>query len=230
MKVQIWSDVMCPFCYIGKKNFENALAQLPFKDEIKVEWKSYQLDPDLSDSSENKTVNQYLMERKGMPMAQIEQMQQRVKEMGAQVGIQFNQEKAIVANTFLAHKLIHLATENNLATEAEELLFQSHFLNGENISNLSVLLSIAEQLNLDRKKVETVLNSDQLDYEVKQDILEARNIGVSGVPFFVLNDKYAVSGAQPSDVFIEALTQTYSETVKISKTNTGDSCSIDGCE
>lgn len=229
MKVQIWSDVMCPFCYIGKKNFEAALEKLPFKDEVEVEWKSYQLDPELNETSGSKTINEYLAERKGMPIAQIEQMQMRIKDMGKQVGIGFNIENAIVANTFPAHKLIHFAAKSNKANDAEELLFHAYFIDGKNVADHEVLVNIAEELGLDTDQAQYVLNSDTLDYEVKQDILEARNIGVSGVPFFVLNDKYALSGAQPIDLFVEALTQTYNET-NSNNSAEGNSCTIDGCE
>ena len=229
MKIQIWSDVMCPFCYIGKKHFEAALEQVPFKDQVEIEWKSYQLDPDLNENS-GKTVNEYLAERKGMPVAQVTQMQQRIKEMGKAAGIDFQQEKAIVANTFLAHKLIHFAAQNNQANQAEELLFQAHFIDGKNIADVNVLVEIAQNLGLNTTEVRNVLTTDALDYDVQQDILEARNIGVSGVPFFVLNNKYAVSGAQPVDLFVEALTQTFNETVTNAKPQEGDSCSVDGCE
>lgn len=229
MKVQIWSDIMCPFCYIGKKNFETALEKLPFKNQVEVEWKSYQLDPDLNETSGSKTINEYLAERKRMPIAQIEQMQQRIKDMGKQVGIGFNIENAIVANTFLAHKLIHFAAKSNKANEAEELLFHSYFIDGKNVADHKVLVNIAEELGLDTDQAEYVLNSDSFDYEVKQDILEARNIGVTGVPFFLLNDKYTLSGAQPVDLFVEALTQTYNET-NANNSAEGNSCTIDGCE
>ncbi|WCM41817.1 DsbA family oxidoreductase [Flavobacterium sp. CBA20B-1] len=229
MKVQIWSDIMCPFCYIGKKNFEAALEKLPFKDQVEVEWKSYQLDPELNETSGSKTINEYLAERKRMPIAQIEQMQMRIKDMGKQVGIGFNIENAIVANTFPAHKLIHFAAKSNKANEAEELLFHAYFIDGKNVADHEVLVNIAEELGLDTDQAQYVLNSDTLDYEVKQDILEARNIGVSGVPFFVLNDKYALSGAQPIDLFVEALTQTYNET-NSNNSAEGNSCTIDGCE
>lgn len=230
MKVQIWSDVMCPFCYIGKKNFEKALAQLPFKDEIEVEWKSYQLDPDLNETTGILTINDYLAQRKGMPVQQIEQMQQRINDMGKQAGIDFQMKNAIVANTFLAHKLIHFAAKSGKANEAEELLFKLHFTQGKNIADVTTLVNAAEELGLDEDQAQYVLTSDAFDYEVKQDILEARNIGVSGVPFFVLNNKYAVSGAQPTDAFVEALTQTYNETVANNDTVQGDSCTIDGCD
>lgn len=229
MKVQIWSDIMCPFCYIGKKNFEAALDKLPFKDEVVVEWKSYQLDPELNETLGSKTINEYLAERKGMPMAQIEQMQMRIKDMGKQVGIGFNIENAIVANTFPAHKLIHFAAKSNKANDAEELLFHAYFIDGKNVADHEVLVNIAEELGLDTDQAQYVLNSDSFDYEVKQDILEARNIGVTGVPFFLLNDKYTISGAQPIDLFMEALTQTYNET-NTNNSAEGESCTIDGCE
>ena len=229
MKVQIWSDIMCPFCYIGKKNFEAALDKLPFKDEVEVEWKSYQLDPELNETSGSKTINEYLAERKGMPIAQIEQMQMRIKDMGKQVGIGFNIENAIVANTFPAHKLLHFAAKSNKANDAEELLFHAYFIDGKNVADHEVLVNIAEELGLDTDQAQYVLNSDSFDYEVKQDILEARNIGVTGVPFFLLNDKYTISGAQPIDLFMEALTQTYNET-NANDSSEGNSCTIDGCE
>lgn len=229
MKVQIWSDIMCPFCYIGKKNFEAALEKLPFKDEVEIEWKSYQLDPELSETSGSKTINKYLAERKRMPIAQIEQMQMRIKDMGKQVGIGFNIENAIVANTFPAHKLLHFAGKSNKANEAEELLFHAYFIDGKNVADHDVLVNIAEELGLDTDQAQYVLNSDSFDYEVKQHILEARNIGVTGVPFFLLNNKYTLSGAQPVDLFVEALTQTYNETNANNSTE-GNSCTIDGCE
>ena len=229
MKVQIWSDIMCPFCYIGKKNFEAALEKLPFKDEVEVEWKSYQLDTELNETSGSKTINEYLAERKRMPIAQIEQMQMRIKDMGKQVGIGFNIENVIVANTFPAHKLIHFAAKSNKANEAEELLFHAYFIDGKNVADHEVLVNIAEELGLDTDQAQYVLNSDSFDYEVKQDILEAKNIGVTGVPFFLLNDKYTLSGAQPVDLFVEALTQTYNET-NANNSAEGNSCTIDGCE
>ncbi|HUH26244.1 MAG TPA: DsbA family oxidoreductase [Flavobacterium sp.] len=230
MKVQIWSDVMCPFCYIGKKNFEKALEELPFKEQIKVEWKSYQLDPELSKDSENQTINEYLSQRKGMPLAQIEQMQQHIKEMGQQVGIDFQMDKTVVTNTFLAHKLIHFASKFNKANEVEELLFKVHFTEGGVVSDVNTLVNIAEELGLDSDQAHYALTSDAYDYEVTQDILEARNIGVSGVPFFVFNEKHAVSGAQPVEAFVEVLTQAYNEIKIKNNTSAGDSCSIDGCE
>ncbi|CAH0199608.1 DsbA family oxidoreductase [Chryseobacterium sp. Bi04] len=231
MKIEIWSDVMCPFCYIGKNNFEQALNKLPFKDEVEVEWKSFQLDPSLDPKQTQNTI-EYFREKKGFPEAQATQMISQVAQMGKGAGIDFNFEKALITNTFSAHKLLHLSKKYNKSNEMEEALFIAHFIDGKNVGDTEVLVSLAENLGIDKEEARQAVTSDQLDYEVNQDILEARNNGVSGVPFFVLNGKYAVSGAQPVEAFEEALQQTYKETVSPFKDisgGSGASCDADGC-
>ncbi|MFZ4928393.1 DsbA family oxidoreductase [Chryseobacterium sp. Mn2064] len=231
MKIEIWSDVMCPFCYIGKNNFEQALEKLPFKGEVEVEWKSFQLDPTL-DPKETKNTIEYFREKKGFPEAQATQMLSQVTQMGKGAGIDFNFDTALITNTFSAHRLLHLAKKHQKSNEMEEALFIAHFIDGKNVGDTEVLVSLAENLGIDREEAIQAVTSDQLDYEVNQDIMEARNNGVSGVPFFVLNGKYAVSGAQPVEVFENALQQTYKETVSPFKDLSGESgasCDADGC-
>ncbi|MDC8100292.1 MULTISPECIES: DsbA family oxidoreductase [Chryseobacterium] len=231
MKIEIWSDVMCPFCYIGKNNFEEALNKLPFKDEVQVEWKSFQLDPSLDPKQTQNTI-EYFREKKGFPEAQATQMISQVAQMGKGAGIDFNFEKALITNTFSAHKLLHLAKKYNKSNEMEEALFIAHFIDGKNVGDTEVLVSLAESLDLDKEEARQAVTTDQWNNEVNQDILEARNNGVSGVPFFVLNGKYAVSGAQPVEAFEEALQQTYKETVSPFKDisgSSGASCDADGC-
>jgi predicted DsbA family dithiol-disulfide isomerase len=231
MKIEIWSDVMCPFCYIGKNNFEQALSQLPFKDKVEIEWKSFQLDPTLDPQKTQDTI-QYFREKKGVPEAQATQMLGQVTQMGKDAGIDFNFGKTLITNTFSAHKLLHLAKKYNKSNEMEEALFIAHFIDGKNVGDMEVLVSLAEGLGIDTKEAREAVTTDQLDDEVNQDIQEARNNGVSGVPFFVLNGKYAVSGAQPVEVFENALQQTYKETVSPFKDLSGDSgasCDADGC-
>jgi len=230
MKIEIWSDVMCPFCYIGKRNFEQALETLSFKDEVKVEWKSFQLDPTL-EQSETKTTSEYFREKKGFPEEQAKQMTNQVIQMGKASGIDFNFEKALITNTFTAHKLLHLAKKHNKSNEMEEELFKAHFLDGKNVGDIDTLVSLAISLGIDAEKAKKSLQSEEFDYEINQDILEARNNGISGVPFFILNGKYAVSGAQPAEVLKNALTQTYAETVIPFKDNVQNnlSCDADGC-
>ncbi|PIF45860.1 putative DsbA family dithiol-disulfide isomerase [Chryseobacterium sp. 52] len=230
MKIEIWSDVMCPFCYIGKHNFEQALEKLPFKNEVEVEWKSFQLDPTLDAVQPQNTI-QYFKEKKGFPEAQATQMIGQVAQAGKGAGINFDFEKALIINTFAAHKLLHLAKKYGKANEMEEALFKAHFIDGKNVGDMDELVSLAESLNIDKNEAREALLSDQFDYEINQDIQEAKNNGISSVPFFVLNGKYAVSGAQPAEVFADALQQTYKETVSPFKdlSQGGASCDTDGC-
>ena len=228
MKIEIWSDVMCPFCYIGKKNFENALEELSLKDKIDVEWKSFQLDPSL-EMGEAITTAQYFKEKKGFPENQAKQMTAQVTEMGKSAGIDFNFEKAIITNTFPAHKLIHLAKKNDLGSEMEEELFKAHFLEGKNIGDSETLINLGKKLDLDSDMIKEALSSKVLDLEVKHEIIEASQLGISGVPFFVINQKYGVSGAQPVETFKEAITQAYNESSFTSNDNKDLSCSEDDC-
>lgn len=230
MKIEIWSDVMCPFCYIGKNNFEQALEKLPFKDQVEVEWKSFQLDPTL-DPAETKNTLAYFREKKGFPDAQASQMMSQVTQMGKGAGIDFNFETALITNTFPAHKLLHLSKKYNKANEMEEALFKAHFIEGKNVGDLDTLVSLADSLGIDKEEAKQALTSDDFDYEVNQDIQEAKNNGITGVPFFVLNGKYAVSGAQPVEVFENALKQTYSEIASPFQdlSNGENACDADGC-
>lgn len=229
MKIEIWSDVMCPFCYIGKKNFENALAELPFKDKIDVEWKSFQLDPSL-ETGVSTTTAEYFRDKKGFPEAQAKQMTAQVTEMGKSVGIDFNFENAIITNTFPAHKLIHLAKKKNVGAEMEEELFKAHFLDGKNIGDEKILFNLGENLGLKSEDITEALSNQEIDLEVKHEIIEASQLGISGVPFFVIDQKYGVSGAQPVETFKEAITQAYNENTVTLSNNNDATCGEDGCE
>ncbi|MVX35565.1 DsbA family oxidoreductase [Myroides sp. LoEW2-1] len=233
MKVEIWSDIMCPFCYVGKKHFESALAALPFKDKITVEWKSFQLDPTLPAEGADISTKEYLVQRKGMPMEQVEGMLNHLKQAGESVGIVFNQDKSIPVNTFRAHRFIHFAQEQGKGNEAEEALFYAHFTAGKNVGNVDELVSLGEQIGLDATAVRAFLLTDEQSDEVKADIVEAQTLGISGVPFFVLDRKYGISGAQPVEAFVEALTQAYQESqpgFEMKGDNGAGACGPDGCE
>ena len=229
MKIEIWSDVMCPFCYIGKKNFENALETLPFKDNIEVEWKSFQLDSSL-ETGKPITTAQYFKEKKGLPETKGKQLTEQVVQMGKSSGIDFDFEKAIITNTFQAHKLIHLAKKHQLGAEMEEELFKAHFLEGKNIGLDEVLISLGEKLGISTDEIKNTLSTETLDNEVKQEIVEASQLGISGVPFFVIDRKYGVSGAQPTDYFKQAITQAYNEKAMDETAEKDLSCGEDGCE
>lgn len=227
MKIEIWSDVMCPFCYIGKKHFEQALEKIPYKNNIQVEWKSFQLDQDLSKDEPMDTMS-YLTTRKGINAEQLAGMNARLNEMGTAAGITFNQDQAKVVNTSDAHRVIHFAQTQGKANEAEEALFKAYFTDGKNVADYDVLAEIGEEIGLNKTEVKAMLDSDAYVFDVASDVLDARNIGVSGVPFFVIDRKYALSGAQPVAYFVSALTQAYEKDHLNNQGTEGDSCTVDG--
>lgn len=207
MKVEIWSDVMCPFCYIGKRKFEHALEQFPGKQNVDVEWKSFQLNPDMiTDPSKN--INQFLSEHKGISVAQAKQMNDRVAEMAREVGLQYDFDKAIAANSFDAHRLSHFAKKHGRQDAMEERLFKAYFIDGKNTADHKTLIQLAADIGLVIEQTRAMLASDEFSDAVNNDIYEAHQVGARGVPFFVFDDKYAVSGAQPSELFLQVLNKT----------------------
>ncbi len=210
MQVEIWSDVMCPFCYIGKRKFETALNQFADKDEIEIVWKSFQLDPN-QPTVPDKTVQQYLAERKGMSVQQAQQMTDHVTNVAKQAGLTFHFDKAVTANSFDAHRVSHLAKQHGVQNELEEQLFAAYFTDGKNTADHATLVELGTEVGLKAEEIQTVLRSDQHADDVRTDIYEARQLGVQGVPFFVFNRKYAVSGAQESQTFLGALSKSFAE-------------------
>ena len=210
MKIEIWSDVMCPFCYIGKRRIEEALAQFPHRDEIEIEWKSFQLNPEaVTDPSKN--VNQYLAEQKGISEYQVKQLNDRVTQTAKEAGLHYDFDKAIVANSFDAHRLSHLAKKHGKQNEMEEMLFKAYFTEGKNTADHDTLIQLAAEAGLNRDEVRTVLAGNDFADDVTKDIYEAQQVGARGVPFFIFNDSYAVSGAQPGKLFLQVLEQSYAQ-------------------
>lgn len=204
MKVEIWSDVMCPFCYIGKRKFEKALDQFPHKDKVEIIWKSFQLNPALK-TEPGKNINQYLAEVKGWPLEYAQQMNDRVTNMAKEVGLTYNFDKAVVANSFDAHRFSHLAKNHGLQDKAEERLFSAYFTEGKNTADHNTLVQLGADIGLDPTEVRQMLDSNDFAEKVNNDIYEAHQIGVRGVPFFLIGNKYAVSGAQESVTFLQGL-------------------------
>lgn len=211
MKVEIWSDIMCPFCYIGKRHFEAALKQFPNAEAITVEWKSFQLDPIIPTMTERVDVYQYLADKKGMSLEQSKAMHQNVIHMAKNAGLDYNFDIAVVGNSKDAHRLIQFAKTKNLGDQAEEALFQAYFTEGKNMADLNDLLEIGAKIGLNTDELRDILESDAYAYEMIQDIQEAQNIGVQGVPLFVFDRKYAISGAQPVDAFLQTLETAFAE-------------------
>jgi predicted DsbA family dithiol-disulfide isomerase len=208
MKVEIWSDVLCPFCYIGKRKFEQALENFPKRAELEIEWRSFQLAPNLK-TDPTKNIHQYLAEHKQIQLETAKKLNDNVTEMAEKVGLAYNFNIAIVANSFLAHCFLHFAKLKKMQNEAEEAMFKAYFTLGKNIDDLETIKNIGMEIGLDAAEIQNTLQSKQFEEEVLADIDEAQSIGVTGVPFFVFDRKYAVSGAQDSSVFLSVLNRTF---------------------
>jgi protein disulfide-isomerase len=210
MKIEVWSDVICPFCYIGKRHFEQALEKFSNQNDIELIWRCYQLDPDIQ-PGEHLTSPEYLVKRKNIGVGQVKQLLENVTAMAEKAGLTFRMDKAIIANSMDAHRLSHLAAKYDKQTELEELMFKAHFTEGKNIADHKVLLDLAKEAGIPQKEAEDVLNSTTYRDEVLADISEAADFNIRGVPFFVFNRKYAVSGAQPPQAFTETLEAAFKE-------------------
>jgi predicted DsbA family dithiol-disulfide isomerase len=206
MKIEIWSDIMCPFCYIGKRQLEKALAEFP-NDEFEIEWKSFQLDPSII-PQHGKDVYTFLAERKGISLEQSKEMHKGVVERAKSVGLDYHFEKAIVSNSLTAHRIIHLAKTKKLGDEMEEIFFKAYFTEGKDLNDASTLIELGSQAGLNENEVREVVENEKMYLnDVKKDIAEAQEIGVLGVPFFVFDRKYAISGAQPHETFVQTINE-----------------------
>lgn len=226
MQIKIWSDIRCPFCYIGKKKLESALEKFPQRDKVEIIWKSFQLDPSLETDPKSSTLD-YFVKAKGVSKEQAKQMFLGASNMAQEVGINLNIENGIPANSFMAHRLIQMAKTKALGNEMEEVLFKAHFEEAKNIDDPDVLVKAAGSIGMDTEEVRETLKSDAFAYAVKQDEMEARNIGVRGVPFFLFEDKYTISGAQPIEAFLQTLERLWEEKKPEKTMSEGDSCSTD---
>lgn len=234
MKVEIWSDIICPFCYIGKRHFEKALEKLDEKNNIELVWKSYQLNPNIpmeTDTQEN--VYEYLAHHKGISYEESVQLHEHVVAMAKTAGLDYQFDKAVMANSFKAHRMIQYAKMKGLGDKAEECFFYAYFTEGKNINEESTLITLGQEIGLTEMEAKEALTNDEYASKVRQDIREAQAIGVKGVPFFVFNRKYAISGAQPSEVFLDVLKKSVEEWKKNDpdasvEVSDGPACGPDG--
>lgn len=233
LKIQIWSDVMCPYCYIGKRRIEAALDQFENKESVEIEWKSFQLDPNFI-ASKDENIYDHLAEKYRKDTQWAKEMVDNMSQNAKNSGLNFDFDKAILANSYHAHRLLHLAKKHNLGNELKELLFKAYMTDGKNVNDLGILNSLGQEVGLDENLVESVLNSDAYGDAVKQDMQMAQQIGIQGVPFFVFDNKYAVSGAQHVETFVNTLEKVWKEgdfapKLTLLSTEEGDSCGIEGC-
>ena len=205
MKIEIWSDIMCPFCYLGKRKLERALEQFGNRDEVEIIWKSFQLNPAMK-TEPGKSITEYLMEHKGWSREQTDSQHARLVQAAGEMGLLYDFDKAVVANSFDAHRLIQMAKSQGRGDAMEERLFKAYFSEGKHIADHGTLLQLGQDAGLDAGEVAaTLADSEAFAAEVRADVREAQQLGVTGVPFFVLDRKFAISGAQDTSVFLRAL-------------------------
>ncbi len=210
MKIEIWSDVACPFCYIGKRKFELALQNFAHRENVEITWRSFRLAPDTKNIP-GKDIHDYLAEKKGQTREWAQRMNGQVTDMAKAVGLKYDFDKLVVANTLDAHRLSHLAAKHNLQNEMEEHLFSAYFTEGKNIGDKETLMKLGTETGLDSSEIKSMLEENTFAQDVQRDEDEAAQLGIRGVPFFLFDRKYAVSGAQPQEVFQQTLEKVWEE-------------------
>jgi predicted DsbA family dithiol-disulfide isomerase len=210
MKIEIWSDFVCPFCYIGKRRLELALDKFEYKNEIKIVFWSFELDPNAKkEYSEN--IHELIAKKYSIPLEQAKASNNKLVNQAKELGLNYNFDDLQPTNTFDAHRLVHYAKSENKINELTERLLKAYFVDSLNLSDHEVLSKLALEVGLDENKALSILKSDRYTSDVRADEELASNIGVTGVPFFVFNNKYVVSGAQPPELFLEVLEKVKNE-------------------
>ncbi|MFV8193664.1 DsbA family oxidoreductase [Acinetobacter soli] len=227
MRVDIWSDVVCPFCYIGKKRLEHVAAEAGV--ELDIHWHSFELDPD-APAHHDTSNTERLAKKYGRSVEEMQQMQQNIAQMAAEEGIDFQWQKANSGNSFDAHRIIHLAQSKGLGNQAKEAFFHAYMTEGLAIGEREVVEEIASRIGLEHAEVEYVLQSDELaDFVRHDEKIAHEQLNISGVPFFVFDQKFALSGAQPREVFLQVLNQSLAQTEQQSPTD-ANTCSDEKCD
>lgn len=211
MKIEIWSDFICPFCYMGKHAFETALAEFPHRDEVEVVFRSYELDPE-ADSLSGVKVDDILARKYGMSLKRIKATNEDLQRRAKRHGLEFNHlEAQIETNTFNAHRIAKYAAEQGKGAEMTEQLMKAHFTDCLSIGDPETLIRLGVQIGLEQSELEAVINSDAFASLVRADMLEAEQLEVASVPFFAFDRKYSASGTLPAKSFTDMLNKVWAE-------------------
>lgn len=229
MDVEIWSDIACPWCYIGKRRFEKALAAFEHRDQVKVTWRSFELDPN-APAALPETIVEHLANKYGVSVGQARGMMSNVAKVAAEEGLDFKLEESRGGNTFDAHRITHLAKAHGLQHEMEERLMRAYQCESQLMSDHATLERLALEVGLPADEVKATLASDKYAAEVREDERTASQLGISGVPFFVVDRKYGASGAQPPEILGQLLRQAWDAKPRMTVVAGGDACGPDGCE
>ena len=229
MRIDIWSVVVCPWCYIGKRRFEKALADFPHAGEVAVVWHSFELDPQAARSTDIPPAER-LAAKYGLTVEQAQQANDRLTATAADEGLEFHLDEARSGNSFDAHRLIHLAADRGLAGQLKERLLRAYFTERVAIGDPAELRRLAVEVGLDDAEVGRVLDGEEYGEDVRADEAQAHSYGITGVPFFVVDDRYGISGAQPTELFTEALHRAWKDAHPQLRASSATGGSDAGCE
>jgi predicted DsbA family dithiol-disulfide isomerase len=225
--VEIWSDIACPWCYVGKRRFEAALASYEHRDEVQVTWRSFELDPSAPREREHDGVT-HLAEKYGTSREEALAMHQRMTETAARDGLEFRFDLARGGNTFDAHRLLHLAAAHGEQDAMKERIMRAYLTEGELISDHAVLERLALEIGLPQDEVRDTLATDRFAADVREDERSAQSLGINAVPFFVVDRAIGASGAHPPEALVELLRQARAANPPIPVVASGDTCAVDG--
>jgi predicted DsbA family dithiol-disulfide isomerase len=231
MKVEIWSDIVCPWCYIGKRRFESGLARFAHRDDVEVIWRSFELDPNAARRSPG-TLNELLARKYGMSPERAASSHAQLTALAAEERLEYRFDLARHGNTFDAHRLIHLAAAHNLQDAMKERLLRAYFTEGQAIGDTETLVTLAGEVGIDAGEARRVLSGDQYAADVRADERRAASFGITGVPFVAIDERYGVSGAQPADAFLGALEQAWAAAHPLAMVGAGSAtgtCEGDNC-
>jgi predicted DsbA family dithiol-disulfide isomerase len=228
MRVEIWSDIVCPWCYIGKRRFETALAEFPHADKVEVVWRSFELDPDAPRRREGSLVD-HLARKYGMSADQARASRDRLTDLAAEEGLEFRFDIAQPGNTFDAHRLVHLASDHGIQDAMKERFLAAYLNEGEPIGDPETLIRLAGEAGLDPDEARDIVDGDRYADDVRAEERDAVALGITGVPFFVIDRKYGVSGAQASSVLVDVLENAWREAHPLVIAGGGEACEDDSC-
>jgi predicted DsbA family dithiol-disulfide isomerase len=228
MQVEVWSDIVCPWCYIGKRRLESALEQFPHRDQVEVVWRSFQLDPSVPEGETHPTLPA-LAAKYGRSVEEMRGMQQHIEQVAAEEGLDYQLADGVSGNTLLAHELLHLAAEHGLRNELKERLLHAYFEEGRPVFDVDSLVALGTEVGLDGAEARQALTDRRFLAAVRQEAATAQSLGATGVPFFVVDRKYGAAGAQPAELLLQILERAWADAHPLITVAPADGCTDDTC-
>ncbi len=228
MQVEVWSDVVCPWCYIGKRRLESALERFPHRDQVEVVWRSFQLDPSVPEGQTHPTLPA-LAAKYGRSEDEMRGMQAHVEQVAAGEGLEYHLADGVSGNTLLAHELLHLAAEHGLRNQLKERLLHAYFEEGRSVFDVDSLVPFAVEVGLDEAEVREALTDRRYLAAVREDGATAQVLGATGVPFFVVDRKYGAAGAQPAELLLQLLERAWADARPLITVPAADGCTDETC-